>query len=980
MRIRFRAWLLTMVVVCFGYVGLAWAADDPTLEYSTIETPHFYVHYYSGLEDFAWRVAINCEEAHAMLSPLLDWTPASKTHVNVVDRADSANGSAGTFGRNRMTIFAMPPEADSVLGFYDDWIRVLVYHEYVHILHIDTVHGLPGLLNRLVGKQYHPNQTLPRWYIEGIATYHESMRTRGGRVKGPTWNMWSRTAALEGTLFDLGATTGTPTAWPMGSSSYLYGSLFIDYVTGKYGEDWITRFNHIYGGRILPYSLNRTSREISGQTVEELWHEWQAHAHGKAHAERVAVLARGATPIETIKPGDGVAKFVRARPGGDTLTYYSRGLRSEPALVEINRSGEHVDDLRSIEGGYGAGSWTPDGETFVFSQSEGFKNLFFYQDLYSWHQPTGRLQRLTRGERAREPSVSPDGKRLAYVRNLHGTMELVVTSFENPSRDQHVVISGDDYPSEDLRHWNQISLPRWSPDSQHVVFSMWRLEDGFRDIWMATPTPDGTTLRRLTKGFAIDVDPVFGPEGRVYFSSDRTGIFNIFAVDPETRKVWQISNVVTGVTAPWISQDGQRVWVTHYTSKGDAIARFAHPEDPVEFEAASVRDAIPPIQYPTVDTSDFEVGTYKPWKWLAPLIFTPELGLVTSGSAFGATVSSNDPVNRHSWQLTAASIFAEDLADQSTNVAASYTYGGLPVDLSLLGRFSEFPRLRTYFAANAFQPYLQEQYVGQLSASYSLRSVSESVSIGLSFRVDHQTFSDIPRVEPEPGDPSPSEPFEGWFNELRLSLSFSNAERYSQSVSIEKGVTASISASVEDPAWGADYQSFGLTYTSSAYLPNPWLERHVLSLSWSGGHLATSERSPGAFSLGGNRPQDILSTLLFQDAELGRVIRGYQPGVARGPNYQLYQLDYRFPIVDLDEGFATIPIFFRRLKGSVFAEAGSAYDGFIVDQPLLSSVGAELLLTTTLGYYFTGNLRAGYARGLSLGGIHEFYLLYGGGF
>ena len=213
----------------------AQAVDDPSLDYYTIETPNFYVHYYSGLEDFAWRVALNCEEAHQVLSPLLDWMPATKTHVNVIDRVDSANGSATTYGRNRMTIYAMPPEADSVLGFYDDWIRVLVYHEYVHILHIDTVLGISPYLNIILGKQLSPNQTLPRWYTEGIATYHESYRTRGGRVKGTTWNMWSRTAALEGRLFDLGATTGIPVEWPGGTAAYLYGSLFIEYVAEKHG-------------------------------------------------------------------------------------------------------------------------------------------------------------------------------------------------------------------------------------------------------------------------------------------------------------------------------------------------------------------------------------------------------------------------------------------------------------------------------------------------------------------------------------------------------------------------------------------------------------------------------------------------------------------------------------------------------------------------------------------------------------------------
>jgi len=74
-----------VVVGLLAFGQSAWAIDDPELEYFTIETPHFYVHYYTGIEDLALKVAITCEEAHATLSPLLDWVPA-KVHVNVTDK------------------------------------------------------------------------------------------------------------------------------------------------------------------------------------------------------------------------------------------------------------------------------------------------------------------------------------------------------------------------------------------------------------------------------------------------------------------------------------------------------------------------------------------------------------------------------------------------------------------------------------------------------------------------------------------------------------------------------------------------------------------------------------------------------------------------------------------------------------------------------------------------------------------------------
>ena len=44
--------------------------------------------------------------------------------------------------------------------------------------------GLPNIYNAIFGKTWAPNQIMPRWVIEGIATYEESKRSAGGRNRG----------------------------------------------------------------------------------------------------------------------------------------------------------------------------------------------------------------------------------------------------------------------------------------------------------------------------------------------------------------------------------------------------------------------------------------------------------------------------------------------------------------------------------------------------------------------------------------------------------------------------------------------------------------------------------------------------------------------------------------------------------------------------------------------------------------------------
>src|SRR5690606_20698194 len=154
---------------------------DPKREFRTVESDHFVVHYWvlrgddasRSLDDIARRVAVLAERAHRVLVPVLDHAPREKTLIYLTDDTDSANGFAGVLPRNAITLIATAPSGFSERDDYDDWLYGLIAHEYTHILHLDTMSGLPNIYNSIFGKTWAPNQIMPRWVIEGIATYEE---------------------------------------------------------------------------------------------------------------------------------------------------------------------------------------------------------------------------------------------------------------------------------------------------------------------------------------------------------------------------------------------------------------------------------------------------------------------------------------------------------------------------------------------------------------------------------------------------------------------------------------------------------------------------------------------------------------------------------------------------------------------------------------------------------------------------------------
>ncbi len=966
-------------LVCVLWSGSAWAVDDPNLEFETIVTPHFRVHYHSGLEHVAKRTAKVAEEAHAVLTPRLEWVPAKRTHVVVTDRADSANGSARVFGRNVINVFAMPPESESVLGFYDDWLRVLVYHEYVHILHLDTIGGISPYINAVIGKLVVPNQTLPRWYIEGLATYYESATSRGGRVKSSLFQTYLRAAALDGDLFELGTASNSPTEWPFGTTSYLYGGFFLDYIIQNEGEEFAAKFNRGYGSRIIPWRINGIANEISGKTMERYWDEWTAAQTAKAQAERLIVQARGRTSVELLTSEGGRSGGAVIDPKTSQVTFYHFDFMEQGAYSNYDPATGKITRLLELEGAEERGSWDAAGENFYFGRRGVVENVYSYFDVWVWNRERDSLRQVTRGERAREPAISPDGKWLAYVRTVPGSAELVVRRVEYANTARVVAGAGRHAPDQDA-HWQQVATPAWSPDGKRLVFSRWRLDEERRDLFVWDRTTGKTT--RLTDDFALEFDPSFISNDEVIFSGDRGGTFNIYSIKLSSGVVKQLTRVVRGVFDPVMAPGGDGLYVSSYTDDGFELGRLEGASLLAETPEAGPVAALPPIEPPIVEFETSEPEEYEALRWIAPQYILPDFGVVQSGAGFGLELAGSDLVGHHSWVLAAGFLSGRDITEQRASVGASYSYYGSVLDVSLVGRYRQYPRLSAYFAGSDFVTFKEEESLAQLGLTYPLRSVSDSISLSAYGRAERTRFADgRPEIVLDPFDLEPRDPEQGWFNEIGFAVNYGNLDGFPRSISVEKGVSGRAGISVQDPAIGSEFKAVTFNWNADFYWPAPFFDRHVLAWQNAGGVTATESVNPQRFFVGGTRPQDVLTSVIFQSPTGGRQLRGHPPAVASGRSYVVSSAQYRFPIWDADIGFGTLPVYLRRVKGVAFADAGTATDGYLRDaDQFLVGTGGEVLVEMVFGYYLRGNLRLGYARGLDAFGTSEGYLLYGGGF
>ena len=172
----------------------------PTARWLTLETPHFELHFYPEEREFAEHAARVAERAYRLITRYLNWRP-QRTRQRRADRSDrrTPTARASSVPYNFIYAYGAPPDGMDELSDFDDFVKLLITHEFTHVVHLDTILSwCPRLINTLFGKIYAPNLSQPTWFIEGLAVLMESRHTTAGRLRSSFYDMHLRVPFLEG--------------------------------------------------------------------------------------------------------------------------------------------------------------------------------------------------------------------------------------------------------------------------------------------------------------------------------------------------------------------------------------------------------------------------------------------------------------------------------------------------------------------------------------------------------------------------------------------------------------------------------------------------------------------------------------------------------------------------------------------------------------------------------------------------------------
>lgn len=119
--------------------------------------------------------------------------------------------------------------------------------------------------------------------------------------------------------------------------------------------------------------------------------------------------------------------------------------------------------------------WTPDGRTIVFTADSTYRDELRYGRTDLWSVSTeGEVRRLTRDDRYvhRTPAISPDGRRIAFVRT-YATDHVIREKLDHGGpTDLWVMPIGGGDPVNLTAEWDlQAGEPSWSPDGRYLYFT-----------------------------------------------------------------------------------------------------------------------------------------------------------------------------------------------------------------------------------------------------------------------------------------------------------------------------------------------------------------------------------------------------------------------------------------------------------------------------------------------------------------------------
>lgn len=583
---------------------------NPEYEWLTLTGENVKVHFHPEAERTARVVLKIADEVWGPITSLYQYEPET-VHFVIKDIDDYSNGATYFFD-NKIEIWASALDFD--LRGEHNWLRNVISHEFTHMVQIqaamkigrtipafylqflnyedkrrpDILYGFPNFIAS------YPLATIimPAWFAEGTAQY---MRTEFNYDNWDTHrDMILRSYVLDDNMLTW-EQMGVFNKTSLGNESvYNAGFAFTRYISQKYGEDKLRLITEALG-EFSVFTFDAAVKRVLKIDGKELYNEW-AEFLKEDYENRIASVKSNeisGDKIAEVGFGNFYPKFFNNK------LYYLSNKNADYFLTSLfEYDFDTKKDKMILAGVRSVFDFIPGTNKFIYSKiSEDNKFGVKIHDLYVYDIEEKEEKRLTFGLRANNPNVSNDGESIVFIFQKDGTTNLGVTDI-NGKNFRRITF---------FENGEQVYKPTFSPDDKQIIFD-YSYHQG-RDI--AIVNSDGTDFKFLMNADYDERNPVFTDNENIIFSSDETGIFNLYKYNLKSKSKEQISNVLGGAFMADVLND--EVVYAGYTSTGYKIFKMGDIKQKNVAAGSYIKRENPPLNQtkPNGDIDNFDIERLK---------------------------------------------------------------------------------------------------------------------------------------------------------------------------------------------------------------------------------------------------------------------------------------------------------------------------------------------------------------------------------
>jgi len=745
--------MLIYLLFAPAFAFAAFYGNQSGVNWKSAETEHFLAHYPAEHRERAARATEIAESVYDTITNRYQIKLPSKVNL-VFENALYSNGEANpVYNMMRISL----TNWDFKIRGSHSWVRDVVSHEFSHLASMQngSKTPFPWIQGVQISKTdfynerqqvhfagYIPFMIQPFWFAEGTAQF-ESYRM-GFDHWDTHRDMLLRTAFLENKVLPLEFMEDfSEQALEAELGPYTQGFDMVRYIAETYGEDAIPLLWKEMG-KISNLSLSGALSDKFNITEKELYKNWKENR--KEHYEKVRnslgkpiagkKITKDVFYNEYLSLANGNL-YGLSNFGGD---FFEGGIfelkDTVPAPFEkFKLKKPYLSQGMSIR-------QTPEGLLLAYvTYQNRDKNGRPYFDI-AIADTLGYNRLVTKFADAVYPDISPDGKQVAFARReQNGTrFYLSIASTDSLGDYKDIVApTGEEF---------NILDPKFSPDGKQIVYNYF---DG---------TNRKIVLQNDTIAFAGDVrNPNWSLDGKsIYFSSDETGIFNIYKMDLQTKKILRITNVLGGAFSPVADTNG--LYYVGYDRDGFSVYKMDSAGIVVDTVIVET-DNYPSLQRYPQQQSPPEISfanserNYLPipkMPILVPLFAfddrPPDFGAINTGITvpkIGLAFGLNDPLNKNFFQIAALQQIGKFGEDSQSDLFASLENRSFPITLNLALMRTNTPSKDTvhYEDSRSYDDttseYASELYNALFAASYSIFKKGDSLTAFASY--DWQAFN-----------------------------------------------------------------------------------------------------------------------------------------------------------------------------------------------------------------------------------------------